>query len=39
MYFGKVLTTRSNGNVYLFVDPQYGFYVATETASPNHKKI
>lgn len=39
MYFGKVLTTRSNGNVYLFVDPQYGFYIATETASPNHKKI
>ena len=39
MYFGKVLTTRSNGNIYLFVDPKYGFYVATETASPNHKKL
>lgn len=39
MYFGKVLTTRSNGNVYLFVDPEYGFYIATENASPNHKKI
>lgn len=37
-YFGKVLTTRSNGNIYLLIDPKYGLYVATETASPNHKK-
>lgn len=38
-YFGKVLTTRSNGNIYLLISSQYGLYVATETASPNHKKI
>ena len=38
-YFGKVLTTRSNGNIYLLIDPSYGLYVATETASPNHMKI
>lgn len=38
-YFGKVLTTRSNGNIYLLIDPKYGLYVATDTASPNHKKI
>lgn len=38
-YFGKVLTTRSNGNIYLFIDPKYGLSVATETASSNHKKI
>ena len=38
-YFGKVLTTRSNGNIYLLVDPEYGLYIATETASPNHKRV
>ena len=38
-YFGKVLTTRSNGNIYLFIDPSNGLYVVTETASPNHKKL
>ena len=38
-YFGKVLTTRSNGNIYLFIDPKYGLSVATETASSNHKKV
>lgn len=39
MYEGKVLTTRSNGNIYIFVDQSYGLYFATEKASSNHKKL
>lgn len=38
-YFGKVLTTRSNGTILLLIDPSRGLSVVTETASPNHKKI
>ena len=39
MYEGKVLTTRSNGNIYIFVDQAYGLYFATDKASSNHKKL
>lgn len=38
MYFGKVLTTRSNGNIYIIVDSN-GLFFATDKASSNHKKI
>ncbi|WP_373260449.1 hypothetical protein, partial [Phocaeicola vulgatus] len=38
IYWGKVLTTRSNGTIYLFVDSNSSFQIMTETASPNHKK-
>ena len=37
-YFGKVLTTRSNGNIYAVIDSN-GLYVAADKASPNHKKL
>lgn len=36
-YSGKVLTTRSNGNVYFLVDSD-GLAVVADKASPNHKK-
>ncbi len=39
MYEGKVLTTRSNGNIYIFVDHSYGLFIATDKASSNHKKL
>lgn len=39
MYKGKILTTRSNGNIYIFVNPSYGLYIATDKASSNHKKL
>ena len=38
-YEGKVLTTRSNGNIYIFVDQSDGLYIATDKASSNHIKI
>jgi hypothetical protein len=38
-YEGKVLTTRSNGNIYIVVDQSYGLYIATDNASSNHKRI
>ena len=31
-YFGKVLTTRSNGNIYVLVDQSYGLYIAADRA-------
>lgn len=37
-YFGKVMTTRSNGNIYVIVDSN-GLYIAADKASPNHKKL
>ena len=37
-YFGKVLTTRSNGNIYAIIDSN-GLYVAADKASPNHKRL
>ena len=37
-YFGKVMTTRSNGNIYAIVDSN-GLYLAADKASSNHKKI
>lgn len=37
-YSGKVLTTRSNGNIYIVVDTE-GLSILTETASSNHKKL
>lgn len=39
MYEGKVLTTRSNGNIYLLVNETYGLFIATDKASSNHKKL
>lgn len=39
MYEGKVLTTRSNGNIYIIVDQSNGLYFATDKASSNHKKL
>lgn len=38
MYFGKVLTTRSNGNIYIESTAD-GFNVWTDKASSNHEKI
>lgn len=37
-YFGKVLTTRSNGNIYIIVDSR-GLFFAADKASSNHKKL
>ncbi len=37
-YKGKVLTTRSNGNIYLHIQPD-SFTVWTEKASSNHEKV
>ena len=37
-YSGKVLTTRSNGNIYIVVDTE-GLSILTDTASSNHKKL
>ena len=37
-YFGKVLTTRSNGNIYVIIDSN-GLYVAADKASSNHKRL
>ena len=37
-YFGKVLTTRSNGNIYVVID-SIGLYFAADKASPNHKRL
>ncbi len=36
-YKGKVLTTRSNGNIYISILPD-GFIIWTDKASPNHEK-
>lgn len=36
-YMGKVMTTRSNGNIYIIADDD-GLSVAADKASPNHKK-
>ena len=38
-YYGKVLTTRSNGNIYVSVDTDGNLFFATEKASPNHKQL
>lgn len=38
VYWGKVLTTRSNGNIYIESTAK-GFIVWTDRASSNHKKI
>ncbi|PCJ26769.1 MAG: hypothetical protein COA97_05085 [Flavobacteriales bacterium] len=38
MYFGKVLTTRSNGNIFLHCANQE-FYVRADKSSSNHTKI
>lgn len=38
-YTGKVLTTRSNGNVYILVNPSEELCIFTDKASSNHKKI
>lgn len=37
-YSGKVLTTRSNGNIYIEIQNQ-NLNVWTDTASPNHKRL
>ena len=38
-YFGKVLTTRSNGNVFIDTNNGHGLYsIWTDKASPNHDK-
>lgn len=37
-YFGKVLTTRSNGNIFFHVNGN-GLDVWTSKASPNHEKV
>jgi len=37
-YYGKILTTRSNGHIYLEILDN-DFEICTEKASPNHKKI
>ena len=39
VYTGKVLTTRSNGNIYIDVNHTYGLRIATDKASSNHKKL
>lgn len=38
-YQAKVMTTRSNGFIYIQVSPQYGLCLAAEKASSNHKKV
>ncbi|WP_117747129.1 hypothetical protein [Phocaeicola vulgatus] len=38
-YFGKVLTTRSNGNIYILVDNSCGLSIYADKASSNHKKL
>ncbi len=38
VYKGKVLTTRSNGNIYINIT-ENGFKVHTSKASPNHSKV
>lgn len=35
-YYGKVLTTRSNGCVYIDISSTYGVLYYTDKASPNH---
>ena len=37
-YNGKVMTTRSNGNIYIIVDSN-GLCLVADKASANHKKI
>ena len=37
-YFAKVMTTRSNGNIYVIVEPN-GLYLAADKASSNHRKL
>lgn len=37
-YEGKVMTTRSNGNIYIIVDSD-GLSIMAEKASPNHTKL
>ncbi len=37
-YEGKVITTRSNGNIYIFVDSA-GLSIVADKASSNHKKL
>lgn len=39
LYEGKVLTTRSNGNIYILIDKSFGLYIATDKASSNHKRV
>lgn len=38
-YYGKVLTTRSNGNIYITVDTDGHMYISTDKASSNHKQV
>lgn len=37
-YYGKVLTTRSNGHIIIDTDIDGGYLVCTQTASSNHTK-
>jgi len=39
IYLGRVLTTRSNGNIYIEIDTNKTINVWTDIASSNHEKI
>ena len=39
LYMGKVLTTRSNGNIYIETFDPFNYSIFTDKASPNHLKL